>query len=128
MDYVVALDTSAVIRYLTGDDQEKAEEVKKILERGEVYVCGEVILETVYVLMSKRLDYRMPKEKVIELLEEFLTLKNVEIEDKIYLEALELWKELGQVSFADLVVCLKARRKGVKLFSYDEKLRKKCKI
>jgi len=122
---MVTLDTSAVIRYLTGDDQGKAEEVKKILEREGVYICGEVILETVHVLYKL---YGIPKDEIIKALEDILTEKNVEIEDEIYLEALELWKEVGHVSFTDVVICLKARRKGAKLFSYDKKLMKKCEI
>jgi len=78
--------------------------------------------------MSKRLEYRKKKEEVIELLEDFLTLDKVEIEDGVYLEALELWKDLGKVSFSDLVIALKAQKRGVELFTFDEDLKKKLKL
>ena len=116
-----ALDTSAVIRYLTWDDKEKAKEVKEIIESEGVYICGEVILETIYILMSKKHEYRMSKQEVIEFLQDFLTLEKVEIEDEIYLEALELWKSFGKISFADLIVVLKSGREGLSLYSFDEK-------
>lgn len=119
-----ALDTSAVIRYLTWDDEEKAKEVKEVIESEGVYICGEMILETVYVLMSKKHEYQKSKQEVIELLQDFLTHEKVEVEDEIYLEALELWKEIGKISFADLVVVLKAGREGLELFSFDEKQEK----
>jgi len=118
-----ALDTSAVIRYLTRDDEEKAKEVKEVIESEGVYICGEVILETIYILMSKKHEYQKSKQEVIELLQDFLTLEKVEVEGEIYLEALELWKDFGKISFADLVVVLKSGREGLPLFSFDEKQR-----
>ena len=120
-----ALDTSAVLRFLTKDDEEKAQEVKEILEEEGAYICGEVIMEVVFVL---RRQYHMRKDEVIELLEDFLTLDSVELEDGVYLEALEFWKDVGKISFPDLVIALKAQKRGVELFTFDRDLKKKLKL
>ncbi len=118
------LDTSAVIRFLTGDYPEKAREVREIIEQEGAFIPGEVVLECVFVLMSKRQNYRMRKEEVIELLLDFLTQPDIEVEDYVYLEALSIWKDFRGVSFSDVVIALKAQREGFELFSYDEKLMK----
>ncbi len=105
-----ALDTSALLRFLTEDDKEKSEKVREIIESEGVYICGEVIIECVYVLMSKRHMYKKKKEEIIEILEDFLTLEQVYLEDNVYLETLELWKYAKKVSFPDIVISLKALR------------------
>jgi len=119
-----ALDTSAVIRFLTQDDEEKAREVREVIEREKAFIPSEVVLECVFVLMSKRLSYRMKKEEVVELLLEFLTNPNIELEDEVYLEALSLWRDAECISFPDVVIALKAQREGLELLSYDEELLK----
>ncbi len=119
-----ALDTSALLRFLTEDDKEKSEKVREIIEGEGVYICGEVIIECVYVLMSKRHMYKKKKEEIIEILEDFLTLEQVYLEDNVYLEALELWKYAKKVSFPDIVISLKALREGFELFSFDTELLK----
>ncbi|HIQ49248.1 MAG TPA: type II toxin-antitoxin system VapC family toxin [Aquifex aeolicus] len=117
-----ALDTSAVLRFLTQDDEEKAKKVKEVIENEGVYIPGEVILECVFILTSKRHKYKKSRKEVIDLLLDFLTHPQVEVEDEIYLDVLELWKNAGKLSFVDVVIALKASGKGFELFSFDSKL------
>ena len=119
-----AIDTSGLLRFLTFDDEEKAREVMRAIGEEGIFVCGEVIMETVYVLMSKRQEYRKTKQEVIEILEQLFSYPQVEVEDDIYLEALEVWKESNVDKFSDVVIVLKAIREGRELFTFDKEQRK----
>jgi len=119
-----AIDTSRLLRFLTWDDEEKAGEVMRAIEEEGIFVCGEVIMETVYVLMSKRQEYRKTKQEVIEILEQLFSHPQVEVEDDIYLEALEVWKESNVDKFSDVVIVLKAIREERELFTFDKEQRK----
>jgi len=119
-----AIDTSGLLRFLTFDDEEKAREVMRAIKEEGIFVCGDVIMETVYVLMSKRQEYRKTKQEVIEILEQLFSYPQVEVEDDIYLEALEVWKESNVDKFSDVVIVLKAIREGRELFTFDKEQRK----
>jgi len=123
----VVLDTSAIIRYLTKDDPKKAEEVKRLLkEAKKVIITTATLIETVYVLKSKRINYGWKREQIADALIDLLALDNVEIEP-IALSALFLWKEERKLDdIEDVINCLTAQEKRAVLWTYDKKLKKVC--
>ena len=58
------LDTNVMLRYLTGDDQARAQacyELFQRVQRGEeeLATCETIVAEVIYVLSSPRLPYRL---------------------------------------------------------------------
>jgi predicted nucleic acid-binding protein len=121
----VLLDTSAVLRFLTNDDPRKAREVLQILEEREVIVTVATVIELVYVLKSKRHLYRWKKERIAEVLIDFLSLPNVYTEPYV-IEAILLWKEYNLDDIEDAINCVLATKLDARLFTYDEDLNKVC--
>ena len=121
------LDTNAVLRFLTKDDEKKAKEVEEILETAkEVYISTPTILETVHILKSKRHLYQWTRKKITETLIDFLALPKVICEEYI-LEAFTEWLFNPKIDdLEDIINCLIARKKEAKLKTYDKKLKKYC--
>lgn len=118
------LDTNVIIRYLTRDDEAKAERCLELLrraERGEeeLFLPEAILTEAVYVLSSPRL-YDLPREKVRDLLAAVVSLRGVHMPDKgVCLEALELYGE-SDLDFEDVLLVAHLRTLGVgALYSYD---------
>ena len=117
------LDTNLLIRYFTRDDEEKAQKVLKLLkrvERGEERVITSplVLFEIVFTLQS---FYKVPREKIKELLSPILELRGLKLSDKeIYHSALDIYAKKN-LSFADAFNAAIALKKGIKeIYSYDE--------
>ena len=117
------LDTSIIVRYLTGDSPELAEQAANIIDSNEDLLITDVVLiETAYVLTSV---YEIPRELVVDHLVTFMQKKNISIfalEKGLVLQALLLCRPSGRVSFADAMVWAAARSAGSKIiYSLDEK-------
>lgn len=104
------LDTSMLVRYLTGDPPELAERASQVIDQQEDLQISDVALvETAYVLTSV---YKVPREVVVDHLILFLQKKNIRpfaLEKDILLQALLLCRPSGRVSFADALVWAAAR-------------------
>jgi len=117
------LDTSIVVRYLTGDPPELAEQAAQIVDGGENLEVTDVVLaETAYVLTSV---YRVPQGVVVDHLITFLQKKNISafaLDKGIVLQALLLCRPSGRTSFANAMVWAAARSAGSKVvYSLDER-------
>ncbi len=117
------LDTSIVVRYLTGDPPDLAEKAAQIIDGEERLQVTEVVLaETAYVLTSV---YGIPRSVVVDHLIAFLQKENVSpfaLEKGLVLQALLLCKPSGRVSFADAMVWAAARSSEDKVvYSLDER-------
>lgn len=117
------LDTSIIVRYLTGDPPELAEQAAQIVDGEENLEITDVVLaETAYVLTSV---YRVPREVVVDHLITFLQKKNISpfaLDKGIVLHALLLCRPSGRTSFADALVWAAARSAGSKVvYSLDER-------
>ena len=121
----VILDTNAALRFITNDDPIKAQEVLQILEENEVIITIATVIETVYILKSKRHLYKWKKERIAEVLIDFLSLPNVYTEDYI-IDAITLWKEYNIDDIEDAINCILANKLEAELFTYDETLKKVC--
>ncbi len=117
------LDTSIVVRYLTGDPPDLAEKAAQIIDGEErLQVTDVVLAETAYVLTSV---YGIPRSVVVDHLIAFLQKENVSpfaLEKGLVLQALLLCKPSGRVSFADAMVWAAARSSEDKVvYSLDER-------
>lgn len=120
------LDTSMLVRYLTGNTQELAEQASQVIDQEEDLQISDVALvETAYVLTSV---YKIPREVVVDHLILFLQKENIHpfaLEKDILLQALLLCRPSGRVSFADALVWAAARSTAAKVvYSLDEKFPK----
>lgn len=117
------LDTSIIVRYITGDPPQLAEQAAKVID-GEknLKITDVVLVETAYVLTSV---YGVPREIVVDHLIAFLQKKNISLfslEKGIVIQALLLCRPSGRISFADALVWAAARSSKSKIiYSFDEK-------
>lgn len=117
------LDTSIIVRYLTGDTPGLAEQAAKIIDSDEGLKISDVVLaETAYVLTSV---YKIPREVVVNNLVTFMQKKNISpyaLEKGLVLQALLFCRPSGRTSFADAMVWAAARSAGNKIiYSLDER-------
>ena len=104
------LDTTMVVRYLTGEPPELAEKAARIIDGDQHLLIAPVVLcETAYALTSV---YRISRSAVIDQLMAFVQKKNVSpfaVDKALVLEALLVCKSSERVSFADAMVWAAAR-------------------
>jgi len=117
------LDTSMVVRYLTGDPRDLAERASQVIDKEEdLEVSDVVIAETAYVLTSV---YKVPREAVVDHLILFLQKENIHpfvLSKDDLLQALLLCRSSGRVSFADALIWAAARSTEEKVvYSLDER-------
>ena len=117
------LDTNVLIRYLTGDDPEKAKASFALLlrvERGEeVVVTSDIVMaETVYVLQSR--TYGIPRERIRELVEPLINLRGLRLPRKgLYARAFAVYCQ-QRISFADAFNAAYMESRGLsEVYSYD---------
>jgi predicted nucleic-acid-binding protein len=101
---MLALATSVLARYLTGDDQPQYEKARQLIDGGAepVLVSLLVLLETEWVLRSR---YKLAKSEIVMALSALLDTADVAFEDEPSIErAVYSWKD----SAADFADCLTA--------------------
>ncbi|GEM_PF-3960990 len=90
------LDTNVVVRYLTGDPPDQANEAAKLIEsKDELLLTDVVIAEVVYVLRSR---YDTPRVVIVDSLIELLSRENIDVfclDKAIVVQALLQCRELG---------------------------------
>ncbi|NYT00236.1 MAG: type II toxin-antitoxin system VapC family toxin [Methanocellales archaeon] len=117
------IDTNLLLRYLTKDDEEKAQKVLNLLKKVEkneekVIASSLVIFETIFTLESY---YKISRQEIKNLLAPILNLRGLRLQDKeVYQEALDLYTQQKKISFADAFNATFAIKNGVKeIYSYD---------
>lgn len=117
-------DTNFVIRYLLGDNPEmflKTKEVFAQVQTGKVSIILEqtVFTEITFVLSS---FYKIPKNKIAEVLSELLVYKGIICEDKdSLLLALNLYSG-HNLHIVDCLLVAKAEKSNITILSFDQKL------
>lgn len=121
------LDTNVVLRYLTRDDEAKAESCYRLFQRvqsgeEELYTCEAIVTEVVYVLSSSRAPYRLSHEEIRSRLVPILTLRGLRLPQKrIYLQALDLYAALPFLDFEDALAAAHMEQRGItEIVSYDK--------
>ena len=107
------LDTSVVVRYLTGDPPELADRAAVVVDgERELRLTSVVLAETAYVLTSV---YGVPREVVVDHLIRLLQKDNIAVSDlapEAAVSALLLCRPSGRVSFADALLWGAVRSAG----------------
>jgi len=119
------LDANIFLRYLTRDDEKKAQACFRLfqsLKSGEekATTCEAIITEIVYVLSSRK-HYNLSHEEVSARLRPLFDLKGLKIPQRhVYLRALDLYATHLALDFEDAVLLAHMERKKAKhLMSYD---------
>ena len=117
------LDTSMVVRYLTGDSLDLANRAASVIDaEADLQLTDVVLAEAAYVLSSV---YRVPRETVVDHLITFLQKENIEVfglDKSVVLQALLLCRPSGRVSYADALVWAAAQSTEDKIvYSLDER-------
>ena len=118
------LDTSMLVRYLTGDPPELAERASRVIDQVENLQVSDIVLaETAYALTSV---YKIPREAVIDHLILFLQKENIRpfaLSKDNLLQALLLCRPSRRISFTDALVWAAARSTEAKIvYSLDERV------
>ena len=114
-----AIDTSVIVRFLTGDDPAQTARARKLIEGGEIFVSTSVLLETEWVLRS---GYGFAAKRIVQGLRDFAGLTGVTLEDpQLAARALD-WAEQG-LDFAD-ALHLGGAQDCTAFMSFDRKLAK----
>lgn len=117
------LDTSMLVRYLTGDPPDLADQAAGVIDQeGELLVTDVVLAETAYVLTS---IYKVPRAAVVDHLILFVQKENIRpfaLDKSNVLQALLFCQPSGRVSFADALVWAAAQETDEKIvYSFDER-------
>lgn len=114
------LDTSVLVRYLTKDDQTKADSVRTLLDTApdaSLLMPNVAVAELAFVLLRV---YRWPVPKVSDALRAAVTHRAIEVPDE------EIWLDVADDleygrGLVDAYLVRTAERMGVgKLFTFDE--------
>ena len=121
------LDTNIILRYLTRDDESKAEACYRLFQRvkqgeEELFTCEAIVTEVAYVLSSPRAPYRLSHEDVRARLLPVLTLRGVRLPQKrVYLRALDLYASSPFLDFEDALAVAHVEHRGLtEIVSYDK--------
>ncbi len=116
------LDTNVLLRYLLGDDKEKAQRAFGLLRRVElgqekVATSPMVVFETVFTLQKR---YRVPRERIRESLRDIISLRGLELPNKsLYVKTLDLYAS-HNISFTDAFNAAYMASRGItEIYSWD---------
>jgi predicted nucleic-acid-binding protein len=118
------VDTNLFIRYLTNDDQEKADSVEKLLDKasdGKIrLITAEVVVaEIVWVLESY---YKLKKEQIAEMLQAMLATPGLEIINGKLVEKAVNYYVAKNIDFIDAyIVSLMEKLDITGIYSFDKK-------
>ena len=123
-------DTNTILRYLIGDEPRLYEKASEFFEgvrvgTNKAVILESVLVECVYVLMK---FYKVPKKEIALRLKELLHYKGVANDDRDELiGALNIFADKTTLDIVDCILCAKAGRSNLSIFSFDEALLKYAK-
>ncbi|MDE0268938.1 MAG: PIN domain-containing protein [Acidimicrobiaceae bacterium] len=115
------LDTSILIRHLTGDPPELAARATTYLATTKKLILEDLILaEVVYVLES---FYKVPRNQTAELARSISTFRNIQTADlTLLMRAVEIY-EIHRIDFSDAYIAAVAETTGVRnIASFDRSI------
>ena len=117
------LDTSVIVRYLTGEPPRLAARAARIIDGARALAVTDVVIaETAFVLTTV---YRIPRKTVVDALVDLLQKHNLgvlRLDKGAVLQGLLLCRPSNRVSFADAMVWSAARSaRAEAIFSFDER-------
>ena len=120
------LDTNVFLRFLTRDDETKAEACLRLFQRldaglEEATTCEAILAEVVYVLSSRGSDYNLPAREIAARMRPLLSSRGLKLPNKkTYLRALDVYETYSPLDFEDaLAIAHMERQKLETIMSYD---------
>ena len=114
---MIVLDTNVVLRYLIKDDRAQAQRATQFLQHHRCLLLPTVLLETVWVMGSKR-GYALERSCVAERLRHIAGLPTVTVEKAHSVSQAIDWYEAG-MDFADALHLALADHRGFATFDQD---------
>jgi predicted nucleic-acid-binding protein len=116
------IDTNIIIRILTGEPKELAEEAKQLVQKvanGELvfYVPAMVLAECCWVLQAV---YQFSKIDIARVLKEFIQSDGVETEESFVLDVLEHYA-MHNVDFVDAYLSKKSEIQSLSVITWNKK-------
>ncbi len=117
------LDTSVLVRYLTGEPPEMADRAAEIIDTEEPLILSELALvETAHVLES---FYQVPREALVDALIALVQRRNIRpltAAKARVLDGLRLCRPSKRISFTDALLWSEARERGIRrIYSFDRR-------
>jgi len=117
------LDTSVVVRYFMNDDPTMAEQATRIIESDADLLLTDGILAEIAFVLTK--NYNVSRPMVVDELIKLVERGNVRLyglDKGVVVQALQLCRPSGRVSFADAMLWASAHSAGVRtVYSFDER-------
>jgi predicted nucleic acid-binding protein len=124
LDAPAFLDTSYIVRYLTGSPPEMAAEAARVIDSEELVILSEyAVLESAYVLGSV---YKIPREDIVEALSSLVQKRNLllpVLPKPRVLAALELCRHSKRYSFTDAFLWAQVLEAGAgrRIYTFDRR-------
>jgi len=117
------LDTSFIVRYLTGQPPERAAQAREVIDGSlRLGLTDVAIVETAYVLTTV---YQLSRDAVVEALAALVQRRNIvtlPAEKEYVVLALLMCRTSGRVSFGDALIWAAARSQRVSLiYTFDDR-------
>lgn len=120
------LDTNVIIRYLTRDDEQKAEACYQLFRRvstgDETLLTSETIIaEVTYVLSSNRAPYHLSHNEIRVRLLPILMLRGLRMPQKqVCINALDIYGSSPSLDFEDALSVAHMQQQGItQIITYD---------
>lgn len=115
------LDTNMIIRYFLHDNEEMADNVKRILKTEKVLMLPEVVAEVIYVMVK---TYKKDRIQTAEGVLRFLNLSAVVIEHPEVLKRGVMIYRDTSLDFVDCLLAAYHSEEDYEIFTFDKKLKK----
>ena len=117
------VDTSVMVRYLTGVPPEGAEQAAGIIDQEDgLQVTDVALAETAFVLASA---YQFPRDAIVDHLIALVRKANISmfgLSKDVVIQSLLMCRPSGRVSFADALIWAAARSSGADtIYSFDQR-------
>jgi len=117
------VDSSVVVRYLVGQPVDMAERARKIIDDEPALTLSELaILESAFVLNK---TYGIDRQSTVRALSDLVQRRNIhtlQVTKAYLLEALDLCRPSGRVSFGDALLWAEAVSAGTgRIFTFDRR-------
>jgi len=119
---MIAVDTNVLVRILVNDKQaeHQCRLARELIAKEEaVWICREVLIETLWVLQS---NYQFKKEQILLALETLLHHPDIILENADSLTIILKLFATGNIGFADCSILNAAKNKQLILHTFDKKL------
>ena len=116
------LDTSVIVRYITGDSEFLSELSARIVDGDEQSVVTDVMLAESWFVLTR--VYGVPRESATDQLIALLRKPNLEtypLDKDLAIEALLLCRPSGRFSIADALLWATARMRGEPVRTFDRR-------